>query len=288
LKKKNKKLFEGELDGLPEKQESEYDEPLIVSIKRFFGACFGHLLMFTCCGCCCYPYKSVNMGQQGIIQEFGRIKRKVGEGLHYVNPMTEKLNVVNTKIQVIDLSKQSVITSDNLSVTIDSVVYYEITDIEKSLFKVDDIRHSIIDLSYTTLRNVIGKLKLQECLQNREQIALDIGEIVDEHVHNWGAKIHSIQIKDLIIPEKIMSALSSAATAEREGEAKFIAALADVKSAQAMRDASDILNTEAAMQIRQLETMSKLASSNNAKIVFMPTDLTNLQSQMKSVIATVR
>ena len=262
----------------------DYEEPSFASFLRGLGCCFAYSCL-PCfgnwCGSCCYPYKSVNKGYRGVVQEFGRVKREVGEGMHYINPMTEKLTTVNQKIQVIDLQKQNVMTSEKLSIVIDSIVYYKIVDINSALFKVDDVEHSIIDLAYSTLRDVVGKSTMDECLGHRERIAQKIKEIVDEHVHNWGVSIISIQIKDIDVPKNIMTTLSSAVTAEREAQAKIITAEADVKAAHLLRQAADIISTDAAMQIRSLEVIDRLANSANTKIILLPSDLT-LQSNLKS------
>ena len=236
------------------------------------GACFGYCCL-PLCGCCCYPYKSVEMGSRAIIQEYGRVNREVGEGLHYVNPITETLTSVNMKVQVIDLDRQNVMTMDKVQINIDSIVYFQIINPYDALFKIENIRHSIIELSYITLRTVIGKSTLDVCLGQREELANAIKEIVDENVHNWGIKILSLQIKDIDVPRDIITSLSSAVTAEREAKAKIITAKADVQAATLMREAADILATPAAMQIRSLEVIDRLGHSSNSKIIFLPSDL---------------
>ena len=249
-----------------------YVEPMYVPFLRSLGACFGYMCL-PFCGCCCYPYKSVEMGSRAIIQEYGRVNREVGEGLHYVNPITETLTSINMKVQVIDLSRQNVMTMDKVQINIDSIVYFQIINPYDALFKIENIRHSIVELSYITLRTVIGKSTLDACLGQREKLANDIKEIVDENVHDWGIKIISLQIKDIDVPKDIITSLSSAVTAEREAKAKIITAKADVEAAKLMRDAADILSTPAAMQIRSLEVIDRLGHSSNAKIIFLPSDL---------------
>ena len=268
--------------------EDNYQEPVFAAVMRFLGCCVGYSCI-PCfggwCGNCCYPYKTVDKGSRAIVQEFGRVKREVADGMHYINPMTETLIPVNLKVQVIDLERQNVMTSDKLSINIDSVVYYQITNIHDAVYKVQNITQSIIQLSYTTLRNVIGKSTLEDCLGKREQIAAAIKEIVDENVHDWGVKIISIQIKDIVIPENIMTSLSSSVTAERAARAKIITATANVEAAQLLRKASDILDTPAAMQIRSLEVIDRLATSPNTKIILLPSDL-SLQSSLKTNLVT--
>ena len=113
------------------------------------------------------------------------------------------------------------------------------------------------------------------------QYAKDIKEIVDESVKNWGVHIISLQIKDIKIPINIMTSLSSAVTAERDAQAKIITAKANVEAAQLMRQAADILDTPAAMQTRSLEVIDRLAHSQNAKVIILPSDL-NLNANIRS------
>ena len=263
------------------KIKEEYKEPGFASFLRCLGCCFG----FTClpiggCGCC-YPYQSVDKGSRGVVQEFGRLKREVPDGMHYINPISEKMTIVNMKVQDIDLRKQNVMTSDGLSIDIDSVLYYQITNANDALFNVDGIEHAIKNLSYATLRNVVGNSELKTCLGQRQTIADLIKDNIDDLVKGWGVRIISIQIKDIIVPQNIIAALSSAVTAEREAEAKIITAKANVKSAELIRQSADMLNTPAAMQIRSLEVIDRLAHAPNTKIILLPSDLT-LQSSLNA------
>jgi erythrocyte band 7 integral membrane protein len=266
-------------------EAEEYKNPS----EPCFGFCldglgnfFGCLCTGLCCGSCCYPYKTVNLGWTGVIQRFGKLKKIVSEGFHYVNPITETMNCVDMRTQYIILNSQIVLTGDNLSINIDGVVYYRIIDIQNALFSVNNISSAIDQLAHATLRNVFGKHSIQECLENREKIANEIQKDVSEQIMNWGVKIESIQIKDIIIPTNIQKLLSSAATAERESRAKIISAQADVEAAKLMRTASDILNSNAAMQIRYLETLNKIAESDNAKVIFISPDYKQIAGNIAS------
>ncbi|BCS83434.1 stomatin family protein/prohibitin-family membrane protease subunit ybbk [Cotonvirus japonicus] len=254
--------------------DAEYHEPVFASVLRSIGCFFGYACMPTY-GMCgqCYPYKSINKGSKGVIQEFGRFKREIPDGMHYVNPVTEKISEIDMKIKVIDLGKKNVMTSDKLSIQIDSAVYYKIIDVQNALFKIDNVVHAIIELSYATLRNVIGNSTLETCLSKRDTIAELIKTIVKENIDGWGIEIISIQITDIIVPHDIITSLSSTVVAEREAKAKIIIAKGNVESAILMREAADILNSQAAMQVRSLEVIDKIANSANTKIIFLPSDL---------------
>ncbi|AEQ60814.1 Stomatin family protein [Acanthamoeba polyphaga mimivirus] len=261
---------DSELDNFSEK----YREPVFASVLRSIGCFLGYACIPTngLCGRY-YPYKSISKGYRGIVQEFGRVKREISDGMHYVNPVTESISQVDMRIKVIDLDKKDVMTSDKLSIKIDSVVYYQVINIHDALFKIDNVVQSIIELSYATLRNVIGNSTLEVCLTRRDKIAESIKSIVSEATNGWGIEIKSIQITDIVVPTDIINSLSSAIVAERQAEAKIILAQGNVKSAELMRQAADMLDSKAAMQVRSLEVIDKLATSNNSKIVFLPTDL---------------
>lgn len=255
-------------------------------LGKFFGCCCLFPPPIGSCGCCCNPYKTVNQGSRGIVQKFGQIVDVKQPGFHYVNPITEKLTTVDVMTHVKELANQEVMTKDNLPVTIDGDVYYRRVDVTKATFSVFNLVHAIDQLAHTTLRNVFGHYTLQECLEKRDELAHTIQNIVKEQVQDWGVVIEQILIRDIRVPNHIRDMLASAATAEREAQAKLITARADVESAKMLREAADVLNTESAMQIRLLEVYNKLASSDNAKLIFMPSDYRQLSQNMTNNVVT--
>lgn len=255
-------------------------------LGRFFGCCCLMPPPIGSCGCCCNPYQSVSQGYKGIIQRFGKIINVVDSGLQYVNPITEKMTQVDTMLHVKELCSQEVLTKDNLPVVIDGDVYFKRVDVTRATFNVSNLTHAIDQLAHTTLRTVFGHNTLQECLEKRDELANSIQHIVAEQAERWGVNIEQILIRDIRIPKHIQDMLSSAATAEREGRAKIITARADVESAKLMREAADILNSDGAMQIRLLEVYNKLAQSDNAKLIFMPSDYRALgQNSVNNIIS---
>jgi len=235
-----------------------------------FGCCLGVIGMSLCC--CCSPYKSVQEGFKGLVTQYGRFTEEKAPGVHYINPATQGLIMVDMRLQVKDLSRQNVMTRDNVTINIDCVLGYRITDAYKAKFAVQDIDNTVSLLTYTTLRDVIGTKDLQVCLTDREGIAQEVKNHVAQPADDMGCHIESMKFKDITIPTETQDALSAAAIAQRTAAAKVISAEGDVRSAELMRKAADILDSPAAMQIRYLETISNLAHSNNAKIIFLPAD----------------
>jgi regulator of protease activity HflC (stomatin/prohibitin superfamily) len=216
------------------------------------------------------PYQKVPEGTYGVIKEFGKFIKIVRPGLQYVNIMTQELQLVERREQTLDLRKQSLITKDNVTVILDAIIYYKILDPYRSQFEVSNLVMAITEIAKTTLKDVIGNTVLQDAFEKREIISEKIRDIIDQPTEIWGVDVTRVLIQELLLSMDLQLNLSSAATAKRIAEGKIINAQADVDSAKLMREASDILNTPAAMQIRYLDAMTGLAGAPNTKVVFMP------------------
>lgn len=141
-------------------------------------------------------------------------------------------------------------TKDNVNLHLTSVLYYHITSPHKAAFGITNIRQALTERTQTTLRHVIGARVLQDVIERREEIAQSIREIIEDTAAGWGVAVESMLIKDIIFSQELQDSLSMAAQSKRTGEAKVIAARAEVESAKLMRQAADILSSAPAMQIR--------------------------------------
>jgi len=248
------------------------------------GACVGTCGAVPCCPCP-NPFREVQQGSVGLVTRFGQFYKAVGPGLVQVNVCSERLRVVDVKIQIIAIGKQTVITRDNVNVEIDSVIYYQITNPYRAAFGIQDLRLALVERAQTTLRHVVGARAVQSVVTERDAIALEIEEIVGEVADKWGVAVEGILIKDITFSADVAASLSSAAQQKRIGESKVIAARAEVDSARLMRQAADILASPAAMQIRQLEALQAMARTAGSKVVFVPmslqTDISGVLSQQQ-------
>jgi erythrocyte band 7 integral membrane protein len=174
-------------------------------------------------------------------------------------------------------------TKDNVSLFLTSVLYYRITSPHKAAFGISNIRQALVERTQTTLRHVIGARVLQDVIERREEIAQDIRNIVEEIAEGWGVEVESMLIRDMIFSQDLQESLSMAAQAKRTGEAKVIAARAEVEAAKLMRQAADILSSAPAMQIRYLEAMQAMAKSSNSKVIFLPATNQTVLSQMSQI-----
>ncbi|PSK56787.1 Nucleolar protein 58 [Elsinoe australis] len=240
------------------------------SMINTLGSIVGTMGAIPCCVVCPNPYKPVTQGNVGLVTKFGRFSRAVDPGLVKINPLSEKLFTVDVKIQIVEVPQQVVMTKDNVNVHITSVIYYHITSPHKAAFGISNIRQALIERTQTTLRHVIGARVLQDVIERREEIAQSIREIIEDTAAGWGVQVESMLIKDIVFSQELQESLSMAAQSRRTGEAKVIAARAEVESAKLMRQAADILSSAPAMQIRYLEAMQAMAKSGQSKIIFMP------------------
>lgn len=251
------------------------------SMINSLGAVIGNLGAIPCCIVCPNPYRPVNQGNVGLVTKFGRFSRAVDPGLVKINPLSEQLIQIDVKIQVVEVPSQTCMTKDNVNLQLTSVLYYRITSPHKAAFGIANIRQALIERTQTTLRHVIGARILQDVIERREEIAESIREIIEDTASGWGCEVESMLIKDIIFSQELQESLSMAAQSKRTGEAKVIAARAEVESAKLMRQAADILSSAPAMQIRYLEAMQAMAKSANSKVIFLPAPNQTVQQQMQ-------
>ena len=180
-------------------------------------------------------------------------------------------------MQIGDIPRQSVITKDNVLVNIDSVLYWHIISPFTAVYEVSNVSTALTERTMTTLRQIVGSRDLQDLIVNREGIAAEIEQIISGIAKSWGVKIESIMIKDIQFSQELQENLSAAAKARRLAAARIIQAESEVESAKLLREASDILDSRAAMQIRYLDTLRSMAKEAGAKVIFMPTSFDSAQ-----------
>merc|ERR1712054_719074 len=170
---------------------------------------------------------------------------------------------------------QEVLTKDSVTVSVDAVVYYRVSNATVSVANVENAHHSTRLLAQTSLRNILGTKNLHEILSDRESIALAMQTILDEATTAWGIKVERVEIKDARLPEQLQRAMAAEAEAAREARAKVIAAEGEQKASRALKEASDIISeSPSALQLRYLQTLSNIAAEKNSTIIFpLPMEL---------------
>ncbi|PVU95196.1 hypothetical protein BB561_001975 [Smittium simulii] len=249
----------------PVSSDSFY-EAFMNSLGNVIGI-FGQI---PCCILCPNPFKTVGQGNIGLISRFGKYYKTTDPGLSYVNVITESIKTVDVKLRVSVIDHIPIVTKDNVNIVIDSVLYWHVLDPYLATYGVGNIDLALLERTQTILRSVLGRKTLQDLIENRETISEDIIQHIDAPSSDWGIKAESILIKDIKFSQELQVALSSAATQKRIGQSRVIAAQAEVDSAKLMREAADILNTPAAMQIRYLDTLNSMSKHSGTKVIFVP------------------
>jgi regulator of protease activity HflC (stomatin/prohibitin superfamily) len=198
-----------------------------------------------------------------------------GAGLIIVVPVVQNMEVVDLRVQVMDVPSQDVISRDNVSVKVNAVVYFRVIDPEKSIIQVEEVRDATSQLAQTTLRSVLGQHELDEMLAERDKLNDDVRRILDAQTDAWGIKVANVEIKHVDLDESMIRAIARQAEAERSRRAKIIHAQGEQQAAEKLKDAAHILSQEPqAMQLRYLETLGAIAGDRTSTIVFpLPMDL---------------
>lgn len=189
--------------------------------------------------------KVVRPYEKGLIERLGKFRKTADAGLHLINPLFERMTKIDTRERVIDIPPQEVITKDNVGVTVDAVVYFEITDPYKVIYNVARFEVAAIKLSQTNLRNLIGELSLDESLTSRQIVNTKLRDILDEATDKWGVRVTRVELKKIDPPGDITDAMSKQMKAERTKRAAIL-------EAEGVKQAA-ILKAEGSRQAKILE-----------------------------------
>ena len=160
--------------------------------------------------------KKVNQYEKGLVERWNAYERTVDPGLRFIIPFVQRMYRVNMREQVIDVPPQEIITEDNVVVTIDAVIYYQVIDPKRAIYEIEDFELAIVKLAQTTLRNIVGEMSLDVCLTSREKINIDLRSVLDQATDKWGTKVNRIELQRIDPPADIQTAMHKQKTAEQE------------------------------------------------------------------------
>lgn len=222
------------------------------------------VLFLIICFVACKTIKIVRQSEVYIIERLGRFHKVANAGLTIIVPFIDRVGaVVSLKQQTMDIPPQSVITSDNVTITIDTVVFYKITDPAKAVYEIQSLKKSIEYLAITTIRDIVGKMELDETFSSRDIINTKLRTVLDEATDVWGCKIDRVEIKDITPPADIRDAMEKQMNAERNKRALILQAEGERQSAITLaegRKEAAILDAEADKESRMRRAAGEAAA----------------------------
>jgi len=219
--------------------------------------------------------KILRQYERAVVFTLGKFQNVRGPGLVLLVPFIQEMVRVDLRIQVIEIPTQDVISRDNVSMKVDAVLYFKVSDPERAIIQVQDYLPATNMLAQTTLRAVLGQHELDEMLSERKKLSTDVQDILDSQTEIWGIKVSNVEIRTVELTENMVRAIAKQAEAERDRRAKIIHAEAEFQASQTLVNAATILSSiPAAMQLRYLQTLTEIGAEQNSTIIFpMPIDI---------------
>src|SRR5213083_3708273 len=214
--------------------------------------------------------------ERGIVFRLGRLQpQPKGPGLFILIPIVDRMVRVDLRTITLNIPPQEVITKDNVPVRVNAVAYFRIVEPKNAIVQVENYMVATSQIAQTTLRSVLGQHQLDELLSEREKINAILQEIIDEATGPWGIKVSIVEVKDVEIPSGMQRAMARQAEAERERRAKVINAEGEFQASERLKDAAEVIEQHpVALQLRYLQTLLEIGSTNATTIVFpAPIDL---------------
>jgi regulator of protease activity HflC (stomatin/prohibitin superfamily) len=219
--------------------------------------------------------------ERGVVFRLGKLIGAKGPGLVLLIPIVDRMVRMDLRVVTIDVSKQEVMTRDNVPVTVDAVVYFRVVDPEAAVIKVENFLKATSLIAQTTLRSVLGQAELDELLSQRDKINMTLQSIIDRQTDPWGIKVTAVEVKDVVLPETMKRAMAKQAEAERERRAKIVNAEGEFQAAEKMVQAAAIMSAQPiALQLRFLQTMREISSEHNTT-TFLPVPIDLFTSAKK-------
>ncbi|MDX6426404.1 MAG: hypothetical protein QOD52_1809 [Gaiellaceae bacterium] len=208
--------------------------------------------------------------ERGIVFRLGRLlPEPKGPGLFILIPIVDRMVKVDLRTITLNIPPQEVITKDNVPVRVNAVAYFRIVKPEDAIVQIENFMVATSQIAQTTLRSVLGQHQLDELLSEREKINAILQGIIDEQTAPWGIKVSIVEVKDVEIPQGMQRAMARQAEAERERRAKVINAEGEFQASERLKDAAVVIEAHPiALQLRYLQTLLELGSSQSTTIVF--------------------
>jgi regulator of protease activity HflC (stomatin/prohibitin superfamily) len=212
----------------------------------------------------------VNQYERGVVLTLGKFTGVRNPGFNIIIPVIQVMQKIDVRSTPIDVPKQEVITKDNVTVGVDAVVYLRVIDPAKAVLETTNYVYATSQFAQAALRDVTGNVELDDLLGKREQISLQIKEIVDRQTDAWGIDVENVKVQNIELPQDMKRAMAKQAEAERERRANVINADGEKLAAQTLADAAKILSgTPGAINLRTLNTLERISTEPSQKSTFL-------------------
>jgi regulator of protease activity HflC (stomatin/prohibitin superfamily) len=209
--------------------------------------------------------------ERGVVFRLGRLIGLKGPGIFILIPFIDKAVKVDLRTITLNVPPQEVITKDNVTVKVNAVAYFRVVDAARSIVQVENYLVATSQIAQTTLRSVLGQVDLDQLLSERDQINERLQTIIDEQTEPWGIKVGVVEVKDVELPSSMQRAIARQAEAERERRAKIIAADGEYQASEKLSQAASVIRSEpGALQLRYLQTMNEIGSSERTTTLILP------------------
>lgn len=217
-----------------------------------------------------YGVRIINQYERGVVFRLGKVRAEIKEpGLRVIIPIVDQMRKVSLRIVTLPIESQQIITRDNVSIGVSAVAYYQVQDPTKSIVEIENVIAATYQIAQTTVRNIVGQNPLDDILSQTAAINDKIKDILEVSTEKWGIFVSTVELKDIQLPETMQRAMAKQAEAEREKRAKIIAAEGEALSAAKLGEAADIIAAHPiALQLRNLQTLTEVASEKNSTIIF--------------------
>jgi regulator of protease activity HflC (stomatin/prohibitin superfamily) len=213
--------------------------------------------------------RQINQYERGLKFLFGKYYKTMEPGWRLVWPIIQGYEKVDMRTKAVDVPDQNAITRDNVTVTVNAVIYYKVVSAEKAILEIENYMYAMSQYAQTTMRNIVGEVTLDELLGGRDKIADRIREIVEKTATSWGLDVLNVELKDIKLPEAMERTIAKQAEAEREKRAVIINSEGELAASKNMADAARTLSeVPGALHLRTLQSINDISSDASNTIVF--------------------
>lgn len=213
--------------------------------------------------------RQINQYQKGVKFMLGKYIGLMNPGWRIVWPIIQSYQKIDLRVKAVDVPNQEAITEDNISVSVNAVIYYRVHEADKAVLEVENFFYAISQLAQTTMRNAVGQVDLDELLSQRDKVSESIRSVIDKASDPWGIKVLNVELKDITLPEEMKRTIGKQAEAEREKRAIIIKAEGEAIAASNMAKAAEILGGRTgALHLRTLQSLNDISSDQSNTIVF--------------------